>query len=293
MCDRPGATDADALPGDRLLHGRPGLHQRRTLDRYQAKALGTFLLKALGHHVVKAGVDVEVMSSTTHARLHGLRALQRVHERHVLPRLPPVRLPDGARTSRVPGSPAPALHVRRRVGGFVQDSWSIIDRVTLNAGVRYDTQTSTAADGKLAFTLPNQWSPRVGLIYDSRTGRAKLFANYARYYESVPLDMVDRSFPERGVSSTYNSPACDPRRPGTQQRGVCTGDANRHAQATRWTPTAPGAPRANRAPVDPDIRPSPRTSSSWAASTRWSPSRAGPHLHPALPQPRHRGHEPR
>ena len=56
-----------------------------------------------------------------------------------------------------------------------------------------------------ALVLGNQWSPRLGLIVDpTRTGRMKLFGSYARYYESVPLDMVDRSFPgEPGLRSRH------------------------------------------------------------------------------------------
>lgn len=106
-----------------------------------------------------------------------------------------------------------ALSVSNTVGGFVQDSWSILDKVALNFGLRYDAQLLYGGDGKLALALPNQFSPRVGVIYDfTQSGRSKLYANYARLYESVPLDAVDRSFPgERQLSSTHNASACDPR----------------------------------------------------------------------------------
>ena len=33
------------------------------------------------------------------------------------------------------------------VGAFVQDSWSIMDKITLNAGFRYDAQTLYADQG--------------------------------------------------------------------------------------------------------------------------------------------------
>jgi hypothetical protein len=78
------------------------------------------------------------------------------------------------------------------LGGFVQDSWSIADPVTINLGVRYDTQL-LFADGDLAMALDNQISPRAGVIYDpTEEGRARFFVNYGRYYEKVPLVMLDR-----------------------------------------------------------------------------------------------------
>src|SRR5262249_16698334 len=99
------------------------------------------------------------------------------------------------------------------VGGFIQDSWQIMDKVTLNFGARYDAQVINGADGTTGLALPNQWSPRVGIIYDfTQQGRSKLFANFARYYEGVPLDMADRSFPSEPQIYSVHSKAggCDP-----------------------------------------------------------------------------------
>ena len=79
-------------------------------------------------------------------------------------------------------------------GGFVQDSWSILDQVTVNVGFRYDAQFLYDATGARALSFPNEWSPRLGAIYDpTQSGHAKMFANYARYYESMPLDIADRA----------------------------------------------------------------------------------------------------
>ena len=77
----------------------------------------------------------------------------------------------------------------------MQDSWSILDNVTLNAGVRYDAQTLNGLTTHRASPARTS-SPRVGVIYDfTEQGRSKIFANYARYYEKVPLNLVDRGFP--------------------------------------------------------------------------------------------------
>ena len=77
-------------------------------------------------------------------------------------------------------------------GAFLQDSWSVFDKVTVNLGIRYDSQYLWGADGKLGLSLPNQWSPRAGVIYDfTQSGRSKVFVNYARYYQVLPLDLAD------------------------------------------------------------------------------------------------------
>ena len=42
--------------------------------------------------------------------------------------------------------------------------------------------------------LNDQWSPRIGFVWDpTQQGRSKLFANYGRYYEYIPLDLANRA----------------------------------------------------------------------------------------------------
>ena len=80
-------------------------------------------------------------------------------------------------------------------GFFVQDSWSILDKVTLNLGLRWDSLQLKGSDGITRISLNDQWSPRVGLVYDpTQQGRSKIYANYGRYYENIPLDIASRSF---------------------------------------------------------------------------------------------------
>ncbi|HWO07947.1 MAG TPA: TonB-dependent receptor, partial [Polyangiaceae bacterium] len=76
---------------------------------------------------------------------------------------------------------------------------------------RYDAQFLYADQG-LALALPNQWSPRIGVIYDpTQKGSAKLFANYAVYYQSLPLNIMDRAGSgEPQVRSRRAIADCDP-----------------------------------------------------------------------------------
>jgi len=39
------------------------------------------------------------------------------------------------------------------------------------------------------------WAPRIGAIYDyTQEGRSKIYAHWGRFYESIPMDINDRSF---------------------------------------------------------------------------------------------------
>jgi outer membrane receptor protein involved in Fe transport len=90
------------------------------------------------------------------------------------------------------------------VAGFVQDTWSIFDKVVLDAGLRWEHQEvkpdeATAIDGSgqpfQAATLKmDNIMPRLGLIYDfTGRGLSKVYTSFGRFYEYVPLDLANRS----------------------------------------------------------------------------------------------------
>src|SRR5262249_47320944 len=137
------------------------------------------------------------------------------------------------------------------------DSWSVMDKVTLNVGLRYDTQTIWGLDDQVGLHLPNQWSPRIGAIYDfTQQGRSKLFFNFARFYENVPLDMADLSFPQQQLlSATYTAPVCNPSNPESLVT-ECTGPRNRQrlGSTTEGPNRTWDAQGGDRVPVDPNIR---------------------------------------
>jgi hypothetical protein len=96
--------------------------------------------------------------------------------------------------------------------GFVQDSWRATDRLTINAGVRYEQQTLIGTIRDLVlfdtgapppgfigasideFSLNHNWAPRVGVAYDFLGGgQSKVFASYGRFYARVPNDVAARA----------------------------------------------------------------------------------------------------
>jgi outer membrane receptor protein involved in Fe transport len=226
VCDPVARTNPDGTTGTTLpcrvstyLLGGPGLLIAGQLDRYQANAVATFLATALGHHVIKAGGDVELMSNLdTRAYSGGVLYNEAANGSSFqdFRAFGYLRGPDDLVPQNAVVSNTRAL----AVGGFLQDSWSILDKVTLNAGLRYDAQTIYGTGGNAAFYLPNQLSPRVGLIYDfTQQGRSKLYANYARYYQNAVLAMFNSQFSnvlryrtnrQRAANPVTGAPGCDP-----------------------------------------------------------------------------------
>ena len=148
-----------------------GILLSNPVDRYQAHAKAAYLFNALGTHVLKAGADAELLRSGEEREFTGsspeCQGVQRWNSRS------------------------------NTLGGFLQDSWTLAGRVTLNLGVRYDVQALYTKEGERVLNLGNTLSPRAGAEVDLLgDGRVKVFAHFARYHEQVPLYWIDRYFPK-------------------------------------------------------------------------------------------------
>jgi hypothetical protein len=75
---------------------------------------------------------------------------------------------------------------------FVQDTIKLGSRLTIRPGIRYEQQKLV---GNLKdFKWDNNWAPRIGGTFDpSGVGRAKIFANWGRFYAKVPNDLAARA----------------------------------------------------------------------------------------------------
>jgi phage gp45-like len=210
------------------------------VDNYNRYTLGstvTYLLQAWGHHVIKAGVSFDY-SSWNHTKGHSGGDVLQEQANGVLndaEQFGYLSGPDDAHNIE----PFNLTTQSIIAGAFVQDSWAIKDLVTLNVGLRYDIQNMYGGDGQLGLTLPNEWSPRVGVIYDpTQQGRAKIFANYARYYENVPLGLADGALTgEPNILANHDPTLCGT--PGTP--GYCQNNASR---TNPGNPTFAGTPNA-------------------------------------------------
>jgi hypothetical protein len=244
---------------------------RLALDSFYRFAVGstiTYLLQAAGHHVMKAGFNVE-FTQYDHLKAHTGGANMAEGNGSATPlaqQSNPYFVGDTEVFGTLVGPDNAVInepwHVKPRstiAGGFIQDSWSVMDVVTLNVGVRYDSQEIYSSDGKVGISMPNQWSPRVGLIWDpTQEGRAKLFANYARYYENMPLSIGEASLTGEGLlKAVHPAVAGDGSLPGACDVRVppyCNNAAGRSIQSNNtpsqyWTHSGFG-----QDPVDPDTQ---------------------------------------
>lgn len=97
----------------------------------------------------------------------------------------------------------------KTLGAFLQDSWRMTSKVTLNAGIRYDieafptqgalnanTQAAERAYGvRQGIRLQaTNFAPRIGLSYDPRgDGKTVIRANYGLFYDRAPGNLVSQS----------------------------------------------------------------------------------------------------
>jgi len=107
-----------------------------------------------------------------------------------------------------------------KVGAFVDDAWSITDRLTLNLGLRFDHQDGNILDVEEIDAQRNEtgnkikgidnvlvWndiSPRLGIVYQlTADKKTTLRANYGHYYEGMTLMTFYRMTQSAQVVDAY------------------------------------------------------------------------------------------
>ena len=91
----------------------------------------------------------------------------------------------------------------RTYSGFVNDQWRLNNKLTFNAGFRFDLNRSKDQGG-VPVLADQQWSPRLGVTYDLK-GDGKWIANagFARYVMGVNGAVVD-SGSKGGRTASYS-----------------------------------------------------------------------------------------
>ena len=200
-------------------------------NRYTARLSGLQRVKAVGTHEIKGGLDLEqnllekprIFSGDAYYNVYignsfSGGAFDRTDEFRWVSVAPPGSTDPkysedcGDGTSPQPCAFLGPTQVHGNTfnwAGYLQDSWQILPNLTFNAGMRYEEQRLRYAKdlqqtpdpftgerrGKNALVLQNLWAPRVGLLYDwTKEGRSKVYASWGRFYESIPMDINERSF---------------------------------------------------------------------------------------------------
>jgi len=107
-----------------------------------------------------------------------------------------------------------------KIGVFVEDAWSVSDRLTFNLGLRFDHQngdlwdvdeidanrdpTGQTIQGISNVLAWNNWSPRLGLVYQLTPDKKTILrANYGHYYEGMYLSTFFRLSPSAQPRDAY------------------------------------------------------------------------------------------
>ncbi len=191
----------DATVNPNALSGGFGFFQDQEFWRDNLKSdVSTFL----GSHSIKGGIDYEHIRATNNNYNGG--AGQRIyklttsggtifyrHRFYINDRASGyVRSSPTTWQLAVPLTSEPDS---ANLAWYAQDQWRVGAGLTVNAGIRWEGQDVRNRDGESAFKLTDNWAPRVGIAWDVlRNNKSKLYANWGRFYESIPMDINIRAF---------------------------------------------------------------------------------------------------
>jgi len=181
-----------------------------------------------GNHEFKAGVDY-LKSSFTWERFKPSPYLQLVANGDPWAFGTGVGLFNAFPIGAKPGDTAPQF-LSTRLSAYIQDSFTIADKLTLNLGIRYNESRGTLKGGTFTpafhpvfamlcpevfggYTLPDlknamvwkSWEPRLGVVYDIfGDGKTSIKGSWSRYHEPLLTNYftwLDYTIPDALVST--------------------------------------------------------------------------------------------
>jgi hypothetical protein len=196
----PSSSAGDAIQyrdasADFRQTGGFGLIQEKDFSRthYQGS-----LLRLLGSHEIKGGIEYEQEKAEVTKRMSGGQQVD-IFENTVNPSKPIYRhfywtTPD-ATVGNAPTSQLNASPEHKVTTAYLQDRFSVSDRLVLSYGVRWDRQQIIDASGVVQIDLKEDYAPRLGVVFDPKGDHtSKVYGSYGRFYEQIPMDLVIRSY---------------------------------------------------------------------------------------------------
>jgi len=217
-----GSGTAVNIPGFAYFGKTPFSVVDRIEDQSQLQDNFTY---TRGSHTAKAGIDLRyIVIDLKQGQLYGggdytFAALNATDVSSALAGLPGFS-PIQAYGLGLPQSFAQGIgetvlkYALKTLGGFLEDSWRITPKLTLNYGVRYDVEAFPTKGGLNASTTAaerafgiregirlqdSNVAPRIGAAYDiAGDGKTVVRANYGIFYDRAPGNLESQSL-------TYNA----------------------------------------------------------------------------------------
>jgi hypothetical protein len=269
-----GANAANCSATNFTTGGRGAYDIKNIRNRYAGKLSGTYLFEAGGSHQAKLGLEL-VRTDFIHDKTYAGNAnfvevlgskvssgnpAELVAGNYYLNRNRGYGIVAGDRQSYEATPVLSTKAVATSQGYFIQDSYTPMDGLTINAGIRWELQQMglPGAEGTSSFDIKSNIAPRVQAIYDwTKQGRSKVSANWGRFYETVPLQLADRAFGNEQGPTNINVNCAEPFLGGDKTAlakapNTCDTVLNAYQSSTRGIYTY-GSTGAGATPVAPNL----------------------------------------
>jgi hypothetical protein len=214
VCQGPSGAHYLACPVSDYATGGLAFADDQQLGRIYGQLAATGVFDLVGKHRLKVGFDYEQTSFQESKSYPGGAALEENAS------LAPLGVPVSYLAygqygyQSVPNDPNSAVTLAKFAassqsvtdGFFLQDSVAFRRIVSLSAGLRWDLQNMFAPGSASGISLKDNIAPRFQITVDpTRSGRAKIYAHWGRYYDSLPLGLTDYLSPSEQQALDYRT----------------------------------------------------------------------------------------
>ncbi len=149
-------------------------------SREQIRLDADVYFSALGEHHVRVGYDSEKLASSTVQQYPGGAAYLLFTSSNAI-------YQGVDEIARVRARTLDGAYEIDQDAFYIQDSWDVSDRLTLNLGLRNDSFTNLNPLGETYVELKNQWAPRLAFAYDLfGDGHTTVSGAWGRYFIGIP-----------------------------------------------------------------------------------------------------------